>query len=176
MTYLHEEVRMATQQKQAPIAADISLHGSLGGFFFLNRQRQVARGSTKEWNPYGHSSFGIKPEQQLVEAKRLYEAQQYAEAKTLFEEAASGGHVEAPLYLGWLYDSGEGVQQDYATARQWYEKAAAAGDGDAMFALGQLYERGRGVRRDHATARQWYKKAAAAGSEAAKKHLRNLSQ
>ena len=57
-TYLREEVSLATNQAQIPIPADLALNRSLGGFFFLNRQRMIANGVVPEWPPRRGTSFG----------------------------------------------------------------------------------------------------------------------
>lgn len=107
-TYLRQEVSMVTQQQQTPILADISQDPSQGSFFFFNRQRQVASGLVKNWDPSRLTPFGVTTEQRFLEAKRLYEAQQYAEAKTLFEKASHDGHAQAARYVGLLYGYGQG--------------------------------------------------------------------
>ncbi|MEK7396937.1 MAG: formylglycine-generating enzyme family protein, partial [Candidatus Poribacteria bacterium] len=57
-TYITEEVKISTDQNQNPQSGDISRHGSLGGFFFLNRRRQVDAGLMPKWNPKTGKSFG----------------------------------------------------------------------------------------------------------------------
>jgi uncharacterized caspase-like protein len=52
-TYLQEEVRFATNQEQIPVPADLALNRSLGGFFFLNRQKMIANGVVPDWNQAG---------------------------------------------------------------------------------------------------------------------------
>ena len=57
-TYITEEVKISTDQNQNPQSGDISKNGSLGGFFFLNRRRQVDKGLMSEWNPKTGKAFG----------------------------------------------------------------------------------------------------------------------
>jgi hypothetical protein len=170
-TYLRQEVDLATQGTQIPLPADISPHGSLGGFFFLNRKRQVASGYVKDWQPSRLSPFGVTAEQHFLDGKRLYVAQQYPEAKARFEEAASRGHANAARYVGLLYRDGQGAPQDYTAARQWFDTAAAAGNAPAMHQLGWFHQKGYGVPQDYALARPWYEKAAAAGQAVAMTNL-----
>lgn len=49
--YLRSEIQLATNQKQNPQIGDITRDGALGGFFFLDRRRQVNRGTLAEWRP-----------------------------------------------------------------------------------------------------------------------------
>lgn len=44
----------------------------------------------------------------------------FAEAVQAWREAAAGGDATAALYLGAMYDIGEGVGQDYGQALGWY--------------------------------------------------------
>jgi TPR repeat protein len=162
-TYLKQEIRIFSDQHQNPMEGDLSKDGSLGGFFFLNRGRQVARGNVRAWSPVKLSPFGIEAEQEFIEAKRLYSNREYTIAKPLFERAATAGNLEAAAYLGVMYDFALGVLGDSARASQWYGKAAVGGNAWAMNNLGLCYEAGKGVPQDYALARQWYESAAAAG-------------
>jgi hypothetical protein len=56
--YIKREVQISTEQKQNPLSGDISPNGSKGGFFFLNRLRQVTEGNMKEWNSHKVISSG----------------------------------------------------------------------------------------------------------------------
>jgi hypothetical protein len=71
-TYLVEEVRLATRGEQTPIPADISPHGSLGAFFFLNRQKQVAKSIVPDWNRSQATPLSTAAEQDLVQAESFY--------------------------------------------------------------------------------------------------------
>lgn len=57
-TYLQNEIQIFTDQNQNPWVGDLSLHGSKGQFFFLNRDRQVAKGVVPEWKPERATPFG----------------------------------------------------------------------------------------------------------------------
>lgn len=46
--------------------------------------------------------------------------------KTL--QAAEQGNAKAQLYLGWMYDNGQGVRQDLALAQEWFGKACQNGN------------------------------------------------
>jgi tetratricopeptide (TPR) repeat protein len=101
-------------------------------------------------------------------------AQDYAKARDWYEKAAAGDNTDAMVYLGALYENGQGVAQDHAKARDWYEKAAAGDNATAMFNLGWLYENGHGVTQDYAKAREWFEKAADKGDARAKMALEQL--
>ena len=163
-TYLREEVSLATNQEQIPIPADLALNRSLGGFFFLSRQKMVASGVVPEWSPKRATPFGISAEQMLISGKKYYASEQYAQALPLFREAAEAGNGEAAFYLGLMYDHGQGVPKDDAQVVSWYRKAAEAGHATSMANLGFMYRHGQGgLPKDDAQAVIWYRKAAEAG-------------
>ena len=81
--------------------------------------------------------------------------------------AADGGSAEAMGRIGFLYQTGRGVDRDYNTALQWYQKAADRGNTPAMIAIGSLYRNGWGVPRDYVEAITWYRKAADQGDASA---------
>lgn len=60
-TYLKEEITIASDERQNPQLGDISPNGSEGGFFFLSRRPQVARGYMPAWNPATARAFGAAP-------------------------------------------------------------------------------------------------------------------
>jgi hypothetical protein len=83
--------------------------------------------------------------QTLVLARQLYARQQYAQALPLFLKAAEGADGEAALYVGVMYDHGQGgLTKDDAQAAGWYRKAADAGNANGMSNLGSMYALGRG--------------------------------
>ncbi|HTJ65414.1 MAG TPA: tetratricopeptide repeat protein [Alphaproteobacteria bacterium] len=89
---------------------------------------------------------------------------QYAEALLAWEDAAEAGSTDAALFLGMMYDAGEGVPQSYSQALNWYRMAAEGGSVAGSFNLGAMYDAGLGVRQDPASAAVWYARAAAKGS------------
>ena len=72
--------------------------------------------------------------------------------------------ASAMVYLGYIYETGDGVEQDGAKAVEWYTKAADSGHTDAMNYLGYIYEHGDVVEQDVAKAVGWYTKAADLGN------------
>lgn len=164
-TYLREEVSLATNQEQIPIPADLALNRSLGGFFFLSRQKMIANGVIAEWNPKRATAFGVDAENKLLSAKNYYSHQQYAQALPLLRSAAGTGNAEAAWFLGLMYEYGRGVPKDDAQAVSWYRKAAEAGNAISMDILSDRYASGRGVPKDAAQAANWHRKAENARGE-----------
>jgi TPR repeat protein len=84
--------------------------------------------------------------------------------------AAVQGGSEAQLYLGVMYDNGQGVVQDYAEAVRWYKLAAARGKANAQTNLGIMYGKGQGVVQDYVRAHMWWNLAAVTGNAKAVKN------
>jgi TPR repeat protein len=101
------------------------------------------------------------------EAVAAYNKGDYATAAREFRPFAEAGQANAQYILGWIYQSGEGVQRDDAEAAKWYQRAAEKGNADAQYALGSLYAGGVGVARDDAAAVKWFRKAAEQGKAGA---------
>jgi TPR repeat protein len=100
----------------------------------------------------------------------------YAEALLAWEKAAEAGSVEAPLFIGMMYDTGQGIPASATDALAWYRKAADKGNLTGLFNVGVMYDGGYGVRRDPAEAADWYTRAAAKGSGRAAFNLALLLQ
>ena len=63
-----------------------------------------------------------------------------AAALAQLQTAAQSGDANAQLWLGVMYNFGQGVPQDYAQALSWYRKAAEQGYADAQYNLGVMYD------------------------------------
>jgi len=163
-SYLKQEVQIFTNQDQNPQVGDLTIHGSKGEFFFLNRDRQVSKGILPEWKPETATPFGIKAAETLIEGREYYDAANYRMAMSSFKQSAKYGGREALVYIGYMYDKGQGVAQNPSEAVRWYRRAADAKDPMGMNNLGDCYYQGYGVERDYAKARYWFKKAADAGN------------
>ena len=100
----------------------------------------------------------------------------FAEAQEEWRTAAAASDADAALFLGVVYDVGQGAPQDPAQAAAWYARAASLGSVPAMFNLGVLYDIGRGVGRDPAQAAQWYERAAQQGYARAEYNLALMYQ
>jgi len=103
----------------------------------------------------------------LTRATQLYGAKSYATALMAFRQAAETGSVEAMMYLGVMYGTGQGTVVDYKRAAEWFRKAAQAGESQAMNNLGLLYYQGNGVTKDYHEALSWFHKAADQGNSEA---------
>ncbi len=87
--------------------------------------------------------------------------QDYAQAASLYRQAAEGGQMDAAAQLGFLYFVGRGVPQDDPQAVLWSRRAADAGNPKGLYNLGLALELGRGVKKDPNQALELYQKAAA---------------
>lgn len=84
----------------------------------------------------------------------------YTEAKSWFENAVQGGSADGNADLGWMYESGSGVNKDPAKALSLFSEAAKLGSAEGMYYMGAVYHDGLGVQKDIATACQWSIRAA----------------
>ena len=66
----------------------------------------------------------------------------------------------AACNLGYLYETGVGVDQSWPDAVKWYSRAAEDDDPRAQYNLAWCYEHGKGVPRDLGRARELYQAAA----------------
>ena len=123
--------------------------------------------------------------------------QDKAEAVRWYTKAAEQGHAEAQLFLGAMYDNGEGVTENTAEAIRWFNKAAEQsdvsiqerakhylneiaetakyltlaqqGDAEAQYNLAQIYDLKGEIKETEAL--KWYTKAAEQGHANATYHL-----
>lgn len=95
------------------------------------------------------------------ETAHLLKRGRLEEAFQLFLKAARAGNARAQLNVGYLYDTGQGVDRSRAQALAWYRKAVRQGEALAAANIGTLY-------RDEGRLRlavRWFQKAAAMGEE-----------
>jgi TPR repeat protein len=107
----------------------------------------------------------------LSEAEAAHVARDFVRAATLFSSLAEQGIVPAQIYIGYMYEMGQGVPKDTTRAMGWYRRAADRGDAVAQFLLGALYRGGSGIPADDGQAVAWYRKAADQGYAAAQNNL-----
>ena len=81
---------------------------------------------------------------------------------------AQQGDPQAQLFVGYLYETGQGVRQDYAEAVRWYRKAAEQGNTIAQAQLGNMYRLGKGVSQSYVMAYMWFDISASSGNANAK--------
>lgn len=80
-----------------------------------------------------------------------------------WEPLAQKGYAKAQASLGWMYQTGNGVEKDIQQALGWYTLAAEQGHAIAQNNLGVFYENGWGTIPDAKAAFGWYKKSANSG-------------
>jgi TPR repeat protein len=76
--------------------------------------------------------------------------------------------------VGYMYQTGLGVEKNSRTAAEWYEKAAKSGNATAQFNLGYMLATGQIGRKDYAAAAKWYEAAAVQGQIYAMNNLGGL--
>ena len=79
------------------------------------------------------------------------------------KEFAEQGNVEDQLYLGVMYENGNGVPKDDAEAVRWYRKGAEQVDAYAQVQLGFIYAIGSRVPKNNILAHKWSNPARAGG-------------
>jgi TPR repeat protein len=94
------------------------------------------------------------------DGRAAFAAGDYAQAAVLLRPEAEAGDREARFILGFLHDTGRGVEQDPAAASSWYRLAAEDGHARAQYNLALALAAGRGVERDPAGAAAWLRRAA----------------
>ena len=93
------------------------------------------------------------------QAVSLYKQKRYTDARSLFDQACSGGEMKACNYLGYLYAKGLGGAQVTKKAREVYQIACYQGTLSSCASLGSLYQ-DSGDRDD---ASKYFKKACDGG-------------
>ncbi len=83
----------------------------------------------------------------------------YPEAKSWLEQAVQRGSADGNADLGWMYETGSGVNRDPAKALSLFNEAAKRGSAEGMYFVGVAYYNGRGVQKNQAAACQWFIRA-----------------
>ncbi len=96
----------------------------------------------------------------LAAGQKAFNAQDYAKAVEIWRPLAVRGLPEAQYNLGFMYESGWGLERDPSRAAEWYRFAAEQGFAKAQFNLGVLYMEGRGVDRNKGLGLYWIQSAA----------------
>ena len=81
---------------------------------------------------------------------------------------AQQGDPQAQMFVGFLYETGQGVTRNHVTAARWYHKAAEQGNTIAQAQLGNMYRLGKGVPQNYILAYMWFDLAAKGGNANAK--------
>ena len=95
---------------------------------------------------------------------------------TEIRRQAEQGNASAQSYLGFMYETGEGVPQNGAEAAEWYRLAADQGVVAAQFNLGVMYANGGGLPEDYVLGYAWLNLAATQGSETAREYKDDLQE
>lgn len=94
------------------------------------------------------------------------------QAKTLFEQAAKKGHLDAQVSLGLLlFDSG-----DRPSAMNWLKQAASRGEPRALLVVGTALFNGDGIKQDPVLGYAYVSRAAAQGLAPAKTTLAEMDK
>jgi hypothetical protein len=101
--------------------------------------------------------------------QRAFNAGDYAQAFTLWQNLAAQGHANAQIFIGLAYANGWGVGKSPKLARLWYRKAAEQGNASGQFLLGLELIGGQRVER--ATGVAWLRRAAELGDSSAQHFL-----
>lgn len=91
---------------------------------------------------------------------RAFQEKDYATATAIWRKLAQENDSTSQLYLGRMYELGEGVRSDMSKAALWYLKAAERGNPYAQGNLAVLYAYGRGVEADFVRSYAWSTNAA----------------
>lgn len=78
-------------------------------------------------------------------------------------DACNQGDFESCEYLGYLYETGTGLEQSYPRAVTHYQQACDGGRGESCTRLGVMYDIGLSVRESPRHAAQLYERACSLG-------------
>jgi TPR repeat protein len=120
-------------QEARGIFESIAMFGDAEAMFELGKLLYAGDGSFKEPNP----------------------SRDKAAAALWFAKAAQLGSAGAALFLGYMYDEGDGIPEDLAKAAYWLERAAEDGEKDAYPLVSQKYWRGEGIEKNYGKAAYW---------------------
>jgi uncharacterized protein len=107
----------------------------------------------------------------LEDGIAAYKRGDYVVAREHLGPRAEQGDAQAQVYLGLMYENGQGVPHNEVEAVKWYRKAAEQGDASAQYNLGLTYRSGRGVRQNDREAANWYLKSAEQGDAQSEVYL-----
>lgn len=92
--------------------------------------------------------------------QRAFNRQDYETALSHWRPLAESGHAEAQYGLGFMYETGWGVQRAASEALEWYRKSAEQGYAKAQYNLGMMFLVGNGVPTDESMGLFWIQSAA----------------
>lgn len=110
----------------------------------------------------------------IDECKEAFSKGDYVTAFGECKGQADRGDAKAELRVGYMYNTGKGIERDAQEAVRWYTRAAMQGNAEAEYGLGNIYLFGQGVAKDYITSYLWFYLAAGQGHASAGEHLKGL--
>jgi len=98
------------------------------------------------------------------EAVRLHDAQNYSEARKMFEALDASGDIRATYALGFVYRRGVGTPIEPTKAAEYLQRAADAGHTGAKNDLGIMLRDGHGMNPDRRRAYELFEESASEGN------------
>lgn len=110
----------------------------------------------------------------IDECREAFSKGDYVAAFGECKAQADLGDAKAELRVGYMYNTGKGIERDAEEAVRWYTRAAMQGNAEAEYGLGNIYLFGQGVAKDYITSYVWFYLAAGQGHASAGEHLKGL--
>lgn len=160
------EVRKRTNNEQSPgeyNELDAPIY--LAGFATVKTEQTVVENPVASKNPNTVTTNSVATNAAYTD-QTLVEEENYASTFDEYMAYAQKNDPDAQYNLGYMYETGDGVDQDLLQAKKWYEKAAKQDQPDAQYALAALYYYDNGViKQNYAEAKKWFEKAAYNGDD-----------
>lgn len=160
------EVRKRTNNEQSPgeyNELDAPIY--LAGFATVKTEQTVVENPVASKNPNTVTTNSVATNTAYTD-NALVEEEEYASTFDEYMAYAKKNDPDAQYNLGYMYETGDGVDQDLLQAKKWYEKAAKQDQPDAQYALAALYYYDNGViKQNYAEAKKWFEKAAYNGDD-----------
>lgn len=138
-----------------------------------------------KFTEFKYGPIGVRPKlasdvaetsAEYYEGVDAFQAKNYQLAMARLKPFAELGSATAQSHLGYMYETGRGVERNYGEAVRWFRMAAEKDDAYSQSHLGSLYENGLGVARDDKLAAQWHAKAADQGYAHSQARLGSMYQ
>ena len=107
----------------------------------------------------------------LRQAWGAYKLENYDVALSLWMPLAEAGNPSAQVFIGLMYNQGNGVEQDENEASKWYALASEQDYAPAKWRLAMLYYHGSGLTQSYQKAADLYHSAAKQGDVYSQKAL-----
>ncbi len=145
----------------------------LSGEIMSSRQSDLFGSRERKQNGVSEHSLDQSPEVirkitlSMRDDKAGSSGEKEPESITACRIAAEQGDVDAQIYLGFVFETGNGIAKNEAKAAEWYRKAAEQGNALAQTYLALMFARGQGVPKNEFEATKWFQKAAQQGNSRA---------